>query len=155
MSSSTSKTSFLDCLKLIERLHRRILDILKFRLEALGYTDINSVQALLLYNIADREMTASELRTRGYYLGSNVSYNLKKMVGNGYINQERSEYDLRSVRIKLSQKGLAIHNLIAELFDQHLELISSEQLLEDTDLTTLKSNLQALERFWDQQMNGF
>jgi len=155
MSSSTSKTSFLDCLKLIERLHRRILDILKFRLEALGYTDINSVQALLLYNIADREMTASELRTRGYYLGSNVSYNLKKMVGNGYINQERSEYDLRSVRIKLSQKGLAIHNLIAELFDQHLELISSEQLLEDTDLATLKSNLQALERFWDQQMNGF
>ncbi|WP_415893490.1 MarR family winged helix-turn-helix transcriptional regulator [Neptuniibacter sp. PT8_73] len=153
--NSNNKTDFLDCLRLIERLHRRILDILKFRLEALGYTDINSVQALLLHNIADREMTASELRTRGYYLGSNVSYNLKKMVGNGYINQERSEHDLRSVRIKLSQKGLAIHNLIAELFDQQLEEISAERLMEESDMSTLRSNLRQLERFWDQQMNTY
>ncbi|WP_415885552.1 MarR family winged helix-turn-helix transcriptional regulator [Neptuniibacter sp. QD37_6] len=152
---SNNKTDFLDCLRLIERLHRRILDILKYRLEALGYTDINSVQALLLHNIADREMTASELKTRGYYLGSNVSYNLKKMVGNGYINQERSEHDLRSVRIKLSQKGLAIHNLIAELFDQQLEEISAERLMEESDMSTLRSNLRQLERFWDQQMNTY
>ncbi|WP_415904296.1 MarR family winged helix-turn-helix transcriptional regulator [Neptuniibacter sp. QD48_55] len=153
--SSNNKTDFLDCLRLIERLHRRILDILKYRLEALGYTDINSVQALLLHNIADREMTASELRTRGYYLGSNVSYNLKKMVGNGYIKQERSEHDLRSVRIKLSPKGLAIHNLIAELFDQQLEEISAERLMEENDMSILRSNLRQLERFWDQQMNSY
>ncbi|MGB0206255.1 MAG: MarR family transcriptional regulator, partial [Neptuniibacter sp.] len=62
------RTDFLECLRLIERLHRRILDLLKIRLEVLGYNDINSVQALLLHNIGDREMTAGELRTRGYYL---------------------------------------------------------------------------------------
>lgn len=151
--NSEARTDFLECLRLIERLHRRILDLLKIRLEVLGYNDINSVQALLLHNIGDREMTAGELRTRGYYLGSNVSYNLKKMVSNGYISQERSEHDLRSVRIKLSQKGLAIHSLIGELFDQHLEMITAEQLLKGEDLTRLRGELRDLEKFWDQQIS--
>ncbi len=153
--TSDNRIDFIECLRLIERLHRRILDILKFRLEALGYTDINSVQALLLHNIGHREMTAGELRTRGYYLGSNVSYNLKKMVGNGYIKQERSEHDLRSVRIKLSQKGLAIHDLIAELWDQHLELINAEQRMSEEELNKLKNQLRGLETFWDQQVSCY
>ncbi len=50
-----------------------------------GRSDINAVQALLLYNIGDSELTAGELRTRGYYLGSNVSYNVKKLVEMGSI----------------------------------------------------------------------
>jgi len=153
VNDNAAKSDFLECLRLIERLHRRILDLLKIRLEVLGYNDINSVQALLLHNIGDREMTAGELRTRGYYLGSNVSYNLKKMVSNGYITQERSEHDLRSVRIKLSQKGLAIHSLIGELFDQHLEMITAEQLLKGEDLTRLRGELRDLEKFWDQQIS--
>ncbi|MGI1672121.1 MAG: winged helix DNA-binding protein [Neptuniibacter sp.] len=153
LNDNAAKSDFFECLRLIERLHRRILDLLKIRLEVLGYNDINSVQALLLHNIGDREMTAGELRTRGYYLGSNVSYNLKKMVSNGYITQERSEHDLRSVRIKLSQKGLAIHSLIGELFDQHLEMITAEQLLKGEDLTRLRGELRDLEKFWDQQIS--
>lgn len=154
-NTPSNRTDFLECLRLIERLHRRILDIIKFKLEALGYGDINSVQALLLHNIGDREMTAGELRTRGYYLGSNVSYNLKKMVGNGYIIQERSEHDLRSVRVKLSQKGAAIHTLIAELFDQHLELINAEQLIQEGEFNALRSQLRQLEGFWDQQVSYY
>lgn len=154
-SHPENRTDFLECLRLIERLHRRILDIIKFRLEALGYADINSVQALLLHNIGDREMTAGELRTRGYYLGSNVSYNLKKMVSNGYIKQERSEHDLRSVRISLSQKGMAIHNLVSELFDQHLEEIGAKQLLQNEELSLLRSQLRELESFWDQQISFY
>ncbi len=148
------RTDFLECLRLIERLHRRILDIIKFRLEALGYADVNSVQALLLHNIGSQEMTAGELRSRGYYLGSNVSYNLKKMVGNGYIKQERSEHDLRSVRVSLSQKGMEIHNLVSELFDQHLEEIGVQQRLQAEQFKTLRKQLRQLESFWDQQV-GF
>lgn len=154
-NNTENRTDFLECLRLIERLHRRILDIIKFRLEALGYTDINSVQALLLHNIGGREMTAGELRTRGYYLGSNVSYNLKKMVSNGYIKQERSEHDLRSVRISLSQKGMAIHDLVSELFDQHLEEIGAQQLLQADQFQSLRGQLRQLESFWDQQVSFY
>ncbi len=74
------KGRYLVSLKLIERLHRLLLDVIKDEFERLGRSDVNSVQALLLYNIGDAELTAGELTSRGYYLGSNVSYNLKKLV---------------------------------------------------------------------------
>ncbi|MFW1678393.1 MarR family winged helix-turn-helix transcriptional regulator [Pontibacter sp. JAM-7] len=149
-----SSADFLDCMRLIERLHRRILDLLKLRLDSLGYTDVNSVQALLMHNISDREMTAGELRTRGYYLGSNVSYNLKKLVSNGYINQVRSEHDQRSVRISLSDKGKAIHDLVQEMFDKQLDQINAEDVMNDTSFSQLSSQLKEIEKFWDLQI-GF
>ena len=60
---------YLEALTLVERLHRRLLDVIKDEFDRRGRSDINSVQALLLYNIGDKELTAGELRTRGYYLG--------------------------------------------------------------------------------------
>jgi len=93
---------------LIERLHRQLLDVIKDEFERAGKTDINSVQALLLFNIGDAELTAGELRSRGHYLGSNVSYNLKKLVDSGYINHKRSHMDRRSVRVSLTPAGREI-----------------------------------------------
>ena len=148
-----TKAQFLECLRLIERLHRRLLDILKMRLDETGRTDINSVQALLLYNIGDNEMTAGELRTRGYYLGSNVSYNLKKLVEMGYIEHERSEHDRRSVRIRLSGKGRDINNLVAGLMDEQLEAIVSGSHMKSEELRQLRDALRGLERFWSERIN--
>ena len=98
------KGRYLVSLKLIERLHRLLLDVIKDEFERLGRADVNSVQALLLYNIGDAELTAGELTSRGYYLGSNVSYNLKKLVDAGYINHQRSTTDRRSVRVQPHRK---------------------------------------------------
>ena len=94
------KNRYLVSLKLIERLHRLLLDVIKDEFDRLGGADLNSVQALLLYNIGESELTAGELKTRGYYLGSNVSYNLKKLVDMGYIHYKRSETDRRSVFVR-------------------------------------------------------
>ncbi|MFK4684388.1 DNA-binding MarR family transcriptional regulator [Bradyrhizobium diazoefficiens] len=96
---------YLEALTLVERLHRRLLDVIKDEFDRRGRADINSVQALLLYNIGDKELTAGELRTRGYYLGSNVSYNLKKLVELGFLDHQRSRVDRRSVRIRLTPQG--------------------------------------------------
>src|SRR5881392_1100333 len=95
---------YLESLHLVERLHRRLLDVIKDEFDRRSRSDINAVQALLLYNIGDSELTAGELRTRGYYLGSNVSYNLKKLVEMGFLHHARSRMDRRSVRIKLTEK---------------------------------------------------
>ncbi|WP_417317640.1 MarR family winged helix-turn-helix transcriptional regulator [Emcibacter sp.] len=143
-----TKLNFLECLRLIERLHRRMLDIVKHRLDAVGMNDINSVQALLIYNIGDHEMTAGDLRNRGYYLGSNVSYNLKKLVETGYIMQERSEHDRRALRIWLSDKGKAVCTLVGELFDENLDMIKDRNIFEDDDVTELRNALRNLEGFW-------
>lgn len=148
-----TKAHFLECLRLIERLHRRLLDILKMRLDETGRTDINSVQALLLYNIGDNEMTAGELRTRGYYLGSNVSYNLKKLVEMDYIEHERSEHDRRSVRIRLSDKGLDVKALVAELLDEQLTDILGGGHMNPDEVKSLREALRSLERYWSEQIN--
>ena len=93
--SAASKPAYLEALTYVERLHRRLLDVIKDELDRVGCSEINSVQALLLFNIGDAEMTAGELRTRGHYLGSNVSYNLKKLVEADYISHQRSRLDRR------------------------------------------------------------
>ena len=103
---------YLEALTLVERLHRRLLDVIKDEFDRRSRADINSVQALLLYNIGDKELTAGELRTRGYYLGSNVSYNLKKLVEMGFLDHQRSRVDRRSVRIKLTDKGREVRDIV-------------------------------------------
>src|SRR5213593_4168046 len=114
---------YLEALTLVERLHRRLLDVIKDEFDRRGRADINSVQALLLYNIGDKELTAGELRTRGYYLGSNVSYNLKKLVEMGYLHHARSRVDRRSVRIKLTDKGRDVRDIIKGLYDKHVRTV--------------------------------
>ena len=114
---------YLEALTLVERLHRRLLDVIKDEFDRRGRADINSVQALLLYNIGDKELTAGELRTRGYYLGSNVSYNLKKLVEMGFLDHQRSRVDRRSVRIKLTDKGRDVRDVVEALYQKHVRTV--------------------------------
>src|ERR1035438_1216696 len=114
------KPLYHEALTLVERLHRRLLDVIKDEFDRRGRADINSVQALLLYNIGEKELTAGELRTRGYYLGSNVSYNLKKLVEMGFLDHQRSRVDRRSVRIKLTAKGGEVRDVVEALYQKHV-----------------------------------
>src|ERR1700712_1777254 len=143
---------YLECLNLVERLHRQLLDVIKDELDRRGERIINSVQALLLFNIGDAEMTAGELRTRGHYLGSNVSYNLKKLVDMGYINHARSEIDRRSVRVRLTEKGRVVHKLCTSLFDRHTLSVDKVGGLEVPTFAALNNSLRLLERYWADQI---
>jgi DNA-binding MarR family transcriptional regulator len=146
------KSQYLTSLKIVERLHRLLLDVVKNEFERVGRTDVNSVQALLLYNIGDYELTAGEIRTRGYYLGSNVSYNLKKLVDNGYIHHQRSKTDRRSVRVRLTPKGKEVYGVVNALFERQLTMIEKVAGLSVADLKTLNQSLARLERFWIDQI---
>jgi DNA-binding MarR family transcriptional regulator len=143
---------YLMTLKTIERLHRLLLDVVKNEFERMGRTDVNGVQALLLYNIGDCELTAGEIRTRGYYLGSNVSYNLKKLVDSGYIHHQRSKTDRRSVRVRLTQKGKEIFDVVEGLFERQLTMLEKVAGLAVADFKTLNQSLSRLERFWGDQI---
>jgi DNA-binding MarR family transcriptional regulator len=128
------------------------LDVIKDEFDRAGRSDVNSVQALLLFNIGDAELTAGELRTRGYYLGSNVSYNLKKLVEMGYIHHQRSRMDRRSVRVSLTDKGREVANVVARLYDRHMRSIDQVGGITSEDFRTLNRSLQRLERFWTDQI---
>ena len=146
------KSRYLVSLKLVERLHRLLLDVIKDEFERLGRTDVNSVQALLLYNIGDAELTAGELTSRGYYLGSNVSYNLKKLVDAGYINHQRSTTDRRSVRVRLTPKGQDICKVVSGLYERQLKSLQQVGGVGMDDLEALNKSLIRLERFWTDQI---
>ena len=146
------KPLYLEALTLVERLHRRLLDVIKDEFDRAGRSDVNSVQALLLSNIGDSELTAGELRTRGYYLGSNVSYNLKKLVEMGYIHHQRSRMDRRSVRVSLTEKGQQVADIVNGLYDRHIRSIDQVGGIGADDFHTLNRSLQRLERFWTDQI---
>ena len=146
------RPQYLEALTLVERLHRRLLDVIKDEFDRRGRSDINSVQALLLYNIGDKELTAGELRTRGYYLGSNVSYSLKKLVESGYINHQRSITDRRSVRVRLTEKGQEVCKVLSALYQRQLKSLQQVGGIDANDLETLNKSLIKLERFWTDQI---
>ena len=143
---------YLEALTLVERLHRRLLDVIKDEFDRRSRADINSVQALLLYNIGDKELTAGELRTRGYYLGSNVSYNLKKLVEMDFLDHQRSRIDRRSVRIKLTDKGREVRDVIKALYEKHVRTVEQVGGINAADFSNLNKALQRLERFWTDQI---
>jgi DNA-binding MarR family transcriptional regulator len=143
---------YLEALTLVERLHRRLLDVIKDEFDRRDRGDVNSVQALLLYNIGDKELTASELRTRGYYLGSNVSYNVKKLVEMGYLHHARSRLDRRSVRISLTQKGKEVHDIVSHLYEKHAMTIEHIGGVSCEEFHNLNQSLNRLERFWTDQI---
>jgi len=143
---------YLEALSLVERLHRLLLDVIKDEFERLSILDINAVQALLLFNVGDNEVTAGELKTRGYYQGSNVSYNLKKLVENGYMHHARSEIDRRSVRVRLTPKGQEVRAVVADLFSRHAEGMISRGVVGLEELDGINTSLKRMERYWADQI---
>lgn len=143
---------YLEMLSSVERLHRLLLDVVKDEFERLGQLEINSVQALLLFNVGDNEVTAGELKSRGYYQGSNVSYNLKKLVEAGYLHHQRSEVDRRSVRIRLTDKGHLVRDAVSELFERHAQTVDNQSLLGEDGIARINDSMRRMERFWMEQI---
>ena len=143
------RSLYLESLHLVERLHRRLLDVIKDDFDRQGRSDVNAVQALLLFNIGNSELTAGELRSRGFYLGSNVSYNVKKLVDLGLINHKRSRIDRRSVRISLTEKGQEIAETVAGLYERHVGSIQKVGGIGESEFSEMNKLLQRLDRFWN------
>jgi DNA-binding MarR family transcriptional regulator len=143
---------YLETLTMVERLHRRLLDVIKDEFDRRGRSDVNAVQALLLYNIGDKELTAGELRTRGYYLGSNVSYNVKKLVEMGYLHHARSRIDRRSVRISLTELGQGVHAIVSGVYEKHARTVEQIGGVGPDEFVKMNQSLARLERFWTDQI---
>ena len=138
---------YLEVISYVERLHRQFLEVVKLELEGVGIHDINNVQAIMLFNIGDAEMTVGELTLRGCYLGSNVSYNVRKMVENEYLAHERSVHDRRSNHVRLTKKGINLRDRVMAMHQRYAEMLSRTAVSAD-DLQAASVTLRRLERFW-------
>jgi len=137
---------------LLERLHRRLLDVIKDALDRAKADDINAVQALMLFNIGDQELTVSQLRERDYYTGSNSSYNVKKLVEGGFLRYSKSRIDRRCVRLSLGERGKEIHALVAQAYRKHAQTVEQLGGLEAEDFTAMTRHMARLDRFWADQI---
>jgi len=144
--------AYLEAFSMIERLHRQFLDVLHSEFDRLGIHDINNSQALILFNIGSDELTVGELTARGYYLGTNVTYNLKKLIASGYVRQERSERDRRSVRVRLSDKGRELAERLTTMFANHARALGDGEMSRE-DLGAMIKRLRSLEQFWTRAAN--
>jgi len=151
-AGKTLMGGYLDALALVERLHRLLLDVIKDEFERLGIIEVNPVQALLLFNVGDNEVTAGELKSRGYYQGSNVSYNLKKLVDMGFMDHQRCQVDRRSVRVKLTQRGREIRDIMADLFARHAQGLEDKANLDAEGMQDINAALRRVERYWTDQI---
>lgn len=131
--------------RMIERLHRRHLDMLRYELDKLGVEDINAAQVLMLTKIQGHTISVRDLVERGYYLGSNASYNIKQMVKSGLVEQERSTHDRRSIRVRLTEAGEDLCRKVADAEKRHADVLSGEAgSREDVDLAcTVLKNLES------------
>lgn len=139
------KNNYLNVISSIERIHRLFLEVIDCELIKLKITDINSTQALLLYNIGEKVLSVGEISARGYYLGTNVSYNLKKITTAGYIEQNVATYDRRSSLIKLSKRGLQLYKTIDSAIIQQSNNIRKESTI---NLDELANTLGQVEIFF-------
>lgn len=142
------KESYFDVVVMIERLHRLFLEVVKGELDRQNKMDITNVQALILYNIGkNNQLTVGELTNRGYYLGSNVSYNLRKMVKNGYVNQVPSAHDRRSSHVRLTTKGTELYGKIDQALVKQTQLFAKQHGT-SIDLEGFGKTLRVFENFW-------
>ncbi len=148
----SSLTEYRRSLSLVERLHRQLLDVVKDDLDRAGHVDLTPVQALLIFNIGDAEWSAGELKSRGFYLGSNVSYNLKKLHELGYVESDKSVHDKRQIRLRLTQAGGELRRQLDMMFQRHAATLSPVGGVESPDLVASNKTLSRLERFWADQI---
>ena len=149
---SDTSEAYLEALRLLERMHRLMLDLVKDEFERLRQTDLTPVQAMILYNLGEAEVSAGELRSRGMYQGSNVSYNLKKLVTMGYVHHERCDLDRRSVRVRLTAEGQRIRDIVRRLFLRHAQGLAMSGVLDDPPLEEVNMQTRRIERFWSEQI---
>jgi DNA-binding MarR family transcriptional regulator len=146
------KPLYLESLTLVERLHRRMLDIVKDEFDRAAICDLSSAQALLLFNIGESELPAGDLSRRGYYTGSNVSYNLKKLLALGYVRSRPSSVDRRSVTVSLTERGRAIADIVDRLYERHVRRMDGSGYVDMADIRTIRHALRRLDRFLTDQI---
>jgi DNA-binding MarR family transcriptional regulator len=150
MKTVSKKGAYLEAMALAERLHRQFLELIEAELHQHGVEDINSVQALMLFNIGEDQPSVGELVKRGYYLGTNATYNVHKMVEAGYVVQERSTTDRRAFRVRLTRKGKQLWQIIDSMVTRQSDALMNTDV--SLELESAYATLQRLEESWARRL---
>lgn len=144
-------TAYRDTIHLVERLHRRLLDVVRAELTRADIHDLNGVQALLLVNVGEGEIAVRDLVERGYYLGSNVSYNIRKLTELGYLKQKPTKHDRRSLTVIPTDKAKKAIAAVRAGEEAHAKDFE-EALSGHSDIASVRESLKRLEIVWTENL---
>lgn len=147
------KDNYFKTIVMIEHLHRLSLQVVKSELNKMKISDINNIQCFILYHLGMQEIIIADMINRGYYLGKNVSYNLKNMIKNGYVVKETKYNDNRSRSVKLSTKGIKLHKKLENLFIMQSKDFYSKCMNKE-DLDKFDNMLFKIENFFLDNIKG-
>ena len=152
--SIVKKNKCIEFAMLSESVYRTFLDLIKYELDSAGIIDINPIQAAVLLNIVNADQIAKgDVLKKGYYMGSNASYNLNKMKENGYIDQIQSEFDKRISYLRLTDKGVRLSDSLNEKISSHSQSIESNTSEKTTNIGKLITQLRSVENHWKKTIN--
>ena len=143
--------AYRDLTHLVERLHRRLLDVVRAELTRADINDLNGVQALLLVNVGENEIAVRDLVERAYYLGSNVSYNIRKLTELGYLQQKPTKHDRRSVTVIPTEKAKRAIQAVRDGEVAYAERYGTA-LAGLSDIETIGEVLKRLEFIWTEDL---
>ncbi len=145
-----TRTLYIETITRLQSLNHQLLDQIKDEFKRIGWNEVNPAQALMLFHIgAGNEIAAGDVRARGYYFGSNASYNLMKLRDGNYIERRSYPADRRVVKIALTPKGEEVAEVVDDLIKRHLRAVGEVNSdLTSEHLKTLNNELEHLERVW-------
>jgi DNA-binding MarR family transcriptional regulator len=132
---------------ILDRLHRRYLDVVRLELEGIGVRDVNPAQALLLTMVGEGDVPLRDIMQRGGYTASTATYMIKKLVEYGYLEQARAAHDRRTMRLRLTRTGKRIADHLMLLNSRHADYVGAEDGLE-AEIADTTRTLRRLDRAW-------
>lgn len=147
-----SVPTYVELLRVLERAHRQLLETVSAELERSEVTDVNAVQALLLYHMGEEPLTAAEIKTSGRYLGSNVTYNLRKLIEAGRLVESRGPNGRGAPRFSPTEAGSQIRALVEGLFERQSSSLKPLCAMGEADVQQASAALAKLERYWTDQV---
>lgn len=140
---------YIKLVRLVDRAHRQFMELVQVELtKRLQEPAITPVQAMILMNLADQEMTVGEFTQRGCYLGTKISHHLDKMLESGHIERRKSDNDKRLILVRATEKGRLLQDRLSAAFAAHAERMTRQTSLQDDRLPELVSSLSAARDFW-------
>lgn len=130
-----NNSNFVKLMKIMETLSRSFNNSIKTGLENVGVFDINSHQAMIVYNIGSEKVTVGDVIKNGYYQGQNPTYSIKKLINKGYLVKDKNEFDARSCFVYLTDKGFSLMKVVEEV------ILSQEERLNIPDIDVVDRSL--------------
>ncbi len=148
------KNSCIDFYTSIVQAQKSFLELIEHELKLINEENLSAVQALIILNIGDNDVSLGDLVLKRGYSGSNASYNIKKIANEGYIEQIPSPHDKRSLILRLTNKGTDVFKKLKSAIDKHSQKLE-HVVFDRVNYSRVSKFLREISNYWRNSTNDW